>query len=70
MKTYHIYQAEAKQAEAKLRNVESQKAKVEQQLSGKNTTSRKLKGLERQAEKVGICCCFAFKDSPGNLWLT
>lgn len=51
MKTYHIYQAEAKQAEVKLRGVESQKAKVEQQLSGKNTTSRKLKGLERQAEK-------------------
>ncbi|KAK7503696.1 hypothetical protein BaRGS_00005235, partial [Batillaria attramentaria] len=51
MKTYHIYQAEAKQAEVKLRSVESQKAKVEQQLSGKNTTSRKLKGLERQAEK-------------------
>uniref|UniRef100_A0A0B7A370 SLIT-ROBO Rho GTPase-activating protein 1 n=1 Tax=Arion vulgaris TaxID=1028688 RepID=A0A0B7A370_9EUPU len=35
----------------KLRNVESQKQKVEQQLSGKNTTSRKLKGLERQSEK-------------------
>jgi hypothetical protein len=52
MKTYHIYQAEAKQAEVKLRNVEQQKAKVEQQLSGKNTTSRKLKGLERQSEKV------------------
>lgn len=52
MKTYHIYQADAKQAEVKLRSVESQKAKVESQLSGKNTsTSRKLKGLERQAEK-------------------
>lgn len=52
MKTYHIYQADAKQAELKLRSVESQKTKVEQQLSGKNSTSRKLKGLERQAEKV------------------
>ncbi|BFZ08300.1 hypothetical protein BsWGS_11339 [Bradybaena similaris] len=51
MKTYHIYQNESKQAELKLKNVESQKQKVEQQLSGKNTTSRKLKGLERQAEK-------------------
>ncbi|XP_048257474.1 SLIT-ROBO Rho GTPase-activating protein 1-like isoform X4 [Haliotis rufescens] len=51
MKTYHIYQSESKQAESKLRSVESQKMKVEQQLSGKNTTSRKLKGLERQAEK-------------------
>ncbi|BFZ10566.1 hypothetical protein BsWGS_13608 [Bradybaena similaris] len=51
MKTYHLYQNESKQAEMKLRNVESQKQKVEQQLSGKNTTSRKLKGLERQAEK-------------------
>ncbi|XP_025107166.1 SLIT-ROBO Rho GTPase-activating protein 3-like isoform X1 [Pomacea canaliculata] len=51
MKTYHIYQADAKQAELKLRSVESQKTKVEQQLSGKNSTSRKLKGLERQAEK-------------------
>ncbi|CAG5119867.1 unnamed protein product [Candidula unifasciata] len=51
MKTYHLYQNESKQAELKLRNVESQKQKVEQQLSSKNTTSRKLKGLERQAEK-------------------
>ncbi|ESO99728.1 hypothetical protein LOTGIDRAFT_141691, partial [Lottia gigantea] len=51
MKTYHAYQSESKQAEQKLRNVESQKNKVEQQLTGKNTSSRKLKGLERQAEK-------------------
>ncbi|XP_076469342.1 SLIT-ROBO Rho GTPase-activating protein 1-like [Babylonia areolata] len=51
MKTYHMYQAEAKQAEVKLRSVESQKTKVEQQLSGKNTTSRKLRGLQRQVEK-------------------
>ncbi|KAH9512475.1 SLIT-ROBO Rho GTPase-activating protein 3 [Bulinus truncatus] len=51
MKTYHLYQNESKQAELKLRNVESQKLKVEQQLSGKNTSSRKLKGLERQFEK-------------------
>ena len=52
MKTYHIYQNESKQAELKLRNVENQRIKVEQQLSGKNTSSRKLKGLERQSEKV------------------
>ncbi|RUS79935.1 hypothetical protein EGW08_012279, partial [Elysia chlorotica] len=51
MKTYHMYQNESKQAEMKLRSVEGQKQKVEQQLSGKNTTSRKLKGLERQVEK-------------------
>ncbi|GFO43846.1 slit-robo rho GTPase-activating protein 1, partial [Plakobranchus ocellatus] len=51
MKTYHLYQNESKQAELKLRSVEDQKQKVEQQLSAKNTTSRKLKGLERQAEK-------------------
>ncbi|XP_035828526.1 SLIT-ROBO Rho GTPase-activating protein 1 [Aplysia californica] len=51
MKTYHIYQNESKQAEMKLKNVECQKHKVEQQLSGKNTTSKKLKGLERQADK-------------------
>ncbi|XP_076448200.1 SLIT-ROBO Rho GTPase-activating protein 1-like isoform X3 [Babylonia areolata] len=51
MKTYHKYQAEAKHAEGKLRSVESQKNKVEQQLSGKNTSSRKLKGLERDADK-------------------
>lgn len=57
MKTYHIYQNESKQAELKLKNVESQKQKVEQQLSGKNTTSRKLKGLERQAEKVILLVC-------------
>ncbi|XP_059167757.1 SLIT-ROBO Rho GTPase-activating protein 1-like isoform X4 [Physella acuta] len=51
MKTYHLYQNESKQAELKLKNVESQKQKVEQQLSGKNSSSRKLKGLERQVEK-------------------
>ncbi|XP_041347523.1 SLIT-ROBO Rho GTPase-activating protein 1-like isoform X3 [Gigantopelta aegis] len=52
MKTYHAYQSESKQAETKLRSVEGQKLKVEQQLSGKNlTSSRKLKRLEREAEK-------------------
>ena len=52
MKTYHVYQSDAKQTESKLKNVELQKAKVEQQLLGKVSSSRKLKGLERQTEKV------------------
>ncbi|KAJ8302227.1 hypothetical protein KUTeg_021214 [Tegillarca granosa] len=52
MKTYHTYQTESKQSEAKLRTVESQKSKLEQQLQGKNVSSnRKLKSFIRQTEK-------------------
>lgn len=42
------------QAESKLRAMESQKNKLEQQLAGKNiATNRKLKTFTRQTEKVG-----------------
>lgn len=52
MKTYHSYQSDSKTAEAKLKAVESQKAKLEQQLTGKNlTNNRKLKSFNRQTEK-------------------
>ena len=52
MKTYHAYQSDSKSAEAKLNAVETQKAKLEQQLAGKNLTSnRKLKAFYRQTEK-------------------
>ncbi|XP_069141663.1 SLIT-ROBO Rho GTPase-activating protein 1-like isoform X3 [Argopecten irradians] len=52
MKTYHTYQSESKQAEAKLKAVETQKSKLELQLSGKNVSNnRKLKSFTRQTEK-------------------
>ncbi|XP_056000092.1 SLIT-ROBO Rho GTPase-activating protein 1-like isoform X8 [Ostrea edulis] len=52
MKTYHTYQTESKQAESKLRTVECQKNKLEQQLAGKNISSnKKLKSWIRQTEK-------------------
>lgn len=61
MKTYHAYQSDSKSAEAKLKTVETQKAKLEQQLAGKNATSnRKLKSFNRQTEKVGLI--FAKED--------
>ena len=47
MKTYHEYQSESKQAEAKLKYVQSQKPKYEKQKSKK-----KLKQYEKQVEKV------------------
>jgi len=46
MKTYHEYQSESKQAEAKLKYVQSQKPKFEKQRSKK-----KLKQFEKQVEK-------------------
>ena len=49
MKTYHEYQSESKQAEAKLKYVQSQKPKYEKQKSKK-----KLKQYEKQVEKVII----------------
>lgn len=53
MKTYHTYQTESKQAESKLKTVEDQKSKLEQQLAGKNmANNRKLKTFIRQTEKV------------------
>ncbi|XP_053377967.1 SLIT-ROBO Rho GTPase-activating protein 1-like isoform X3 [Mercenaria mercenaria] len=48
MKTYHQYQTDSKQAEEGLKKVQSQKAKVEQQLSGKSLSgSRKFKKIEK-----------------------
>jgi len=53
MKTYHQYQIESKTAEEALKKVQSQKAKIEQQLSGKSlTSSRKFKKIEKQEEEV------------------
>ncbi|KAL4227144.1 SLIT-ROBO Rho GTPase-activating protein 1 [Mactra antiquata] len=52
MKTYHQYQNDSKQAEEALKKVQSQKAKVEQQLSGKSLTgSRKFKKIEKLGEE-------------------
>ena len=55
MKTYHQYQQDSKQAEEALRKVQSQKSKVEQQLSGKSlTSSRKFKKIEKQEDEVRV----------------
>lgn len=54
MKTYHQYQIESKTAEEALKKVQSQKAKIEQQLSGKSLSgSRKFKKIEKQEDEVG-----------------
>ena len=47
MKTYHEYQSESKQAEEKLKYVQSQKPKYE-----KTKSQKKLKQFEKQVEKV------------------
>lgn len=51
MKQYHTSNGEAFEMEAKLKHVQEQKAKVEPQV---NKTSKKLKNLEKQIEKVQI----------------
>ena len=57
MKTYHQYQMDSKQAEESLKKVQSHKAKVEQQLSGKSLSgSRKFRKIEKQEDEV----CFSF----------
>lgn len=57
MKTYHQYQTDSKQAEDALKKVQSQKAKVEQQLSGKSLHgSRKFKKIEKLKEEVSDLC--------------
>lgn len=53
MKQYHVYNAQAKQAEAKLKNTEALRLKVEQQAS---KASKKLKLLDKQREKVCHGC--------------
>ena len=60
MKQYHVFNAQAKQAEAKLRTTESLRQKVEQQAS---KASKKLKQIEKQREKV----CFFFVQVLGTL---
>ncbi|KAK4871550.1 hypothetical protein RN001_015674 [Aquatica leii] len=52
MKTYHSYQAELRQAEAKLRAAESQRSKLEQSLSqDKLDRSKKYKLIEKEVIK-------------------
>lgn len=52
MKTYHSYQAELRQAEAKLRSAESQRSKLEQSLSqDKLERSKKYKFMEKEVQK-------------------
>ncbi|KAL3852225.1 hypothetical protein ACJMK2_015896 [Sinanodonta woodiana] len=52
MKTYQQYQVEAVTAEDALKKVQSQRGKVEQQLSGKTLTgSRKFKRIEKQEDE-------------------
>ncbi|XP_067937833.1 SLIT-ROBO Rho GTPase-activating protein 1-like isoform X2 [Watersipora subatra] len=48
MKEYHVYNSQAKQAEAKLKTTEALRVKVEQQAS---QDSRRLKTLDKQREK-------------------
>lgn len=56
MKTYHQYQVESKTAEEALKKVQSQKAKIEQQLTGKTlSSSRKFKKIEKQEDEVRVC---------------
>jgi SLIT-ROBO Rho GTPase activating protein len=53
MKTYHSYQAELRQAEAKLKSAETQRAKLEQSLSqDKLDRSKKYKLMEKEVMKV------------------
>ncbi|CAH1377786.1 SLIT-ROBO Rho GTPase-activating protein 1-like isoform X7 [Tenebrio molitor] len=52
MKTYHSYQAELRQAEAKLKSAETQRAKLEQSLSqDKLDRSKKYKLMEKEVMK-------------------
>lgn len=53
MKTYHSYQAELRQAEAKLKSAETQRSKLEQSLSqDKLDRSKKYKLMEKEVMKV------------------
>ena len=51
LKTYHLYHAESQLSENKLRQVETQKSKLEHTSSMK-TPSRKYKSYEKQKKKV------------------
>lgn len=50
MKTYHVYHSEAMQADSKLRVVEAEKTKIENE--SKRGMPKKLKALEKTIEKV------------------
>lgn len=53
MKTYHSYQAELRQTEAKLRTAEVQRAKLESSLTqDKLERSKKYKLMEKEVAKV------------------
>lgn len=59
MKTYHSYQAELRQAEAKLQTAENQRSKLEQSLpQDKLDRSKKYKLLEKEVQKVHISLPF------------
>jgi len=51
MKQYHVFNAQSKQSEAKLRHTESLRQKVEQQAT---KGSKKLKALDKQRDKVTV----------------
>lgn len=58
LKTYQLYHSECLQAEAKLRQAETQRVKVEQQQNvggvtgAKNAISRRFRNYEKVSEKV------------------
>jgi len=55
MKTYQSYQAEAKQAEAKLKVAENQRLKIEQAVpKEKLDKSKKVKLIGKEVQKVRI----------------
>lgn len=61
MKTYQSYQAEAKQAEAKLKVAENQRLKIEQAVpKEKLDKSKKVKLIGKEVQKVIIYFLFFF----------
>lgn len=68
MKTYHIHQGEACQAENKMRYVESQLTKAV--TDSKRTGSKKIKAFEKKLEGVGggdQCSVFFLYFTLGNI---
>jgi len=61
-----VYHSESKQAEAKLRNMEQQKTKMEQQ-GAKGSLSRKYRSVEKQTEKVTSVTVPSASDSGAKL---
>ena len=60
MKTYHQYHNESKNAESKLRQVESQRQKVEQHAGKGGTMGRKFRSIDKQANKVYMDTLYCF----------